>query len=116
MHWCLVCPLKGQFIRGNRRNVLSKKCIYTLLFTDRPSRTCYERGYQRCGGCSMNANAIEAHAERPQLKRRYKLLNFTQGQIYGLFFGHIGKLSMVALYFILTQWLSGQQIVTTIFG
>ncbi len=64
----------------------------------------------------MNANAIEAHAERPQLKRRYKLLNFTQGQIYGLFFGHIGKLSMVALYFILTQWLSGQQIVTTIFG
>ncbi len=62
----------------------------------------------------MSASAMEAHTERPQLTRRYKLLNFTQGQFYGLFFGHIGKLSMIALYFILTQWLSGQQIVTTI--
>ena len=52
--------------------------------------------------------------ERPKLKRRYKLLNFIQGQLYGLFFGHIGKLSMIALYFIVTQWLSGQHIVTTI--
>src|SRR5438128_3988720 len=62
----------------------------------------------------MSAHAMEAHAERPQRKRRYKLLNFTQGQLYGLFFGHIGKLSMIALYFILTQWLSGQHVVTTI--
>jgi hypothetical protein len=64
----------------------------------------------------MSANAMEARAERPKLKRRYKLLNFTQGQLYGLFFGHIGKLSMIALYFILTQWLQGQQVVPTIFG
>jgi hypothetical protein len=64
----------------------------------------------------MSANAMEAHAEFPKLKRRYKLLNFTQSQLYGLFFGHIGKLSMVALYFILTQWLSGQHIITMIFG
>ena len=62
----------------------------------------------------MSAPAMEAHAERPQLTRRYKLLNFTQGQLYGLLFGHIGKLSMIALYFILTQWLSGQHVVTTI--
>ncbi|MBA2677193.1 MAG: hypothetical protein H0U76_02165 [Ktedonobacteraceae bacterium] len=64
----------------------------------------------------MSANAMEAGAELPKLKRKYKLLNFTQGQLYGLFFGHIGKLSMIALYFILTQWLQGQHIVTTIFG
>ena len=64
----------------------------------------------------MSAHAMEAHAERPQLKRRYKLFNFTQGQLYGLFFGYIGKLSMIALYFILTQWLHGQQVVTTIVG
>jgi hypothetical protein len=64
----------------------------------------------------MSTNAMEAHAERPKLKRRYKLLNFTQGQFYGLFFGYIGKLSMIALYFILTQWLHGQHFVTTIFG
>ena len=56
----------------------------------------------------MSAHAMEAQAERPKLKRRDKLLNFSQGQLYGLFFGHIGKLSMIALYFILTQWLSGQ--------
>ncbi len=62
----------------------------------------------------MSANAMEAHAEHPKLKGRYKLLNFTQGQLYGLFFGHIGKLSMIALYFILTQWLYGQHVVTTI--
>jgi hypothetical protein len=64
----------------------------------------------------MSANAMEVHAERPNLKRWYKPINFTQGQLYGLFFGHIGKLSMVALYFILTQWLSGQHIVATIFN
>ncbi len=64
----------------------------------------------------MSANAMEAHAERPKLTRRYKLINFTQSQLYGLFFGHIGKLSMIALYFILTQWLAGQQIGTTIIG
>jgi hypothetical protein len=63
----------------------------------------------------MSAHAMEAHAERPQLKRRYKLLNFTQSQLYGLCFGHIGKLSMIALYFILTQWLHGQHIATTLF-
>src|SRR5436305_12846281 len=63
----------------------------------------------------MSANAKEAHAERPKLKRRYKLLNFTQSQLYGLCFGHIGKLSMIALYFILTQWLHCQHIATTIF-
>ena len=62
----------------------------------------------------MSAPATEAYTERPQLARKYKLLNFTQGQLYGLFFGHIGKLSMIALYFILTQWLSGQHVVTTI--
>ncbi len=62
----------------------------------------------------MSAPAMEDHAERPQLKRRDTLLTFTQGQLYGLFFGHIGKLSMIALYFILTQWLSGQHVVTTI--
>ena len=45
-----------------------------------------------------------------------RLVNFTQGQLYGLFFGHIGKLSMIALYFILTQWLDGQHVVTTIMG
>jgi hypothetical protein len=64
----------------------------------------------------MSANAMETHAERSQLKRRDKLLNFTQSQFYGLLFGHIGKLSMIALYFILTQWLQGQHLVTTIFG
>ncbi len=64
----------------------------------------------------MSAHVMEAHAEHPQLKRRYKLLNFIQGQFYGLAFGYIGKLSMIALYFILTQWLHGQQVVTTIFG
>lgn len=64
----------------------------------------------------MSANAMKAHAERSKLKRGYKLLNFTQSQLYGLCFGHIGKLSMIALYFILTQWLHGQDIVTTFFG
>ena len=64
----------------------------------------------------MSANAMEAHAEHSQLKRRDKLLKFTQSQFYGLLFGHIGKLSMIALYFILTQWLQGQHLVTTIFG
>lgn len=62
----------------------------------------------------MSAPAMETHAEHPKLKRRDMLLNFTQSQLYGLFFGHIGKLSMIALYFILTQWLSGQHVVTTI--
>jgi len=64
----------------------------------------------------MSDMTIEANAERPQRKRRYTLLNFTQGQVYGLFFGHLGKLSMIALYFIVTQWLQGQQVATTIFG
>lgn len=64
----------------------------------------------------MSNIAVKAHVEHPQLKLRYKLLNFTQSQLYGLFFGHLGKLSMIALYFILTQWLHGQQIATTIFG
>jgi hypothetical protein len=64
----------------------------------------------------MSTNAMEVHAELPRLKQRDKLLHFTQGQLYGLFFGHLGKLSMIALYFILTQWLQGQQIVTTLFG
>ena len=64
----------------------------------------------------MNNIAIETPAEQPQLKRSQKILNFIQSQLYGLFFGHLGKLSMIALYFILTQWLQGQHIVTTIFG
>src|SRR5215469_5375603 len=64
----------------------------------------------------MSDIAMETYAEHPQLKRWHKLLNFLQGQLYGLSFGHIGKLSMIALYFILTQWLHGQHIVTTIFG
>jgi hypothetical protein len=64
----------------------------------------------------MSNMTMEAHAERPQRKRRYRLLNFIQGQVYGLFFGHLGKLSMIALYFIVTQWLQGQQVVTTLVG
>jgi hypothetical protein len=64
----------------------------------------------------MSPNEMGAHPEHSKLKRRYKLLNFTQGQLYGLFFGHIGKLSMIALYFILTQWPHGQHFETTIFG
>lgn len=64
----------------------------------------------------MSALAMESHAKRPKLKLRHKLLNFSQGQFYGLFFGHFGKLSMIALYFILTQWLYGQHVVSTIFG
>src|SRR5438876_7351190 len=64
----------------------------------------------------MSALAMESHAKRPKLKRRDKLLNFTQGQLYGLFFGHIGKLSMIALYFMLTQWLDGQHVPFAIFG
>ena len=64
----------------------------------------------------MSGLAMETPAEQPQLKRWRKLVNFIQSQLYGLFFGHIGKLSMIALYFILTQWLHGQQIITTIFG
>ncbi len=64
----------------------------------------------------MNTLAIEADAKQPKLKLRYRLINFIQEQVYGLFFGHIGKLSMIALYFILTQWLQGQQVATTIFG
>jgi hypothetical protein len=63
----------------------------------------------------MSALAMESQAKRPKLKLRDRLLNFSQGQLYGLFFGHIGKLSMIALYFILTQWLSGQHVVSTIF-
>jgi hypothetical protein len=62
----------------------------------------------------MSANAMEA--ERPQPRFRDRVLNFTQSQLYGLFFGHIGKLSMIALYFILTQWLAGQHIANTILG
>ncbi len=64
----------------------------------------------------MSGTAMETQAEHPQLGRMHKLLNFSQGQFYGLGFGHLGKLSMIALYFILTQWLQGQHIVTTIFG
>ncbi|GAC1383893.1 MAG: hypothetical protein NVSMB33_12090 [Ktedonobacteraceae bacterium] len=63
----------------------------------------------------MSGIAIETHADHPQLKHGHKLLNFIQSQLYGLFFGHLGKLSMIALYFILTQWLHGQHLVTTIF-
>ncbi len=64
----------------------------------------------------MSANTMEAQAEFPKLKRQYRLINFTQSQLYGLVFGHIGKLSMIALYFILTQWLSGQHVVTILSG
>ncbi len=60
--------------------------------------------------------AIETPAAYPKLKPAQKLINFIQSQLYGLFFGHIGKLSMIALYFILTQWLHGQHVVTTVFG
>ena len=48
----------------------------------------------------MSGIAMETPAVNPKLKRSRKVLNFTQGQLYGLFFGHLGKLSMVALYFI----------------
>lgn len=64
----------------------------------------------------MSNSVLEAHIDHPQLERKSKLLNFTRSQLYGLFFGHIGKLSMIALYFILTQWLQGQQVATTIFS
>ncbi len=64
----------------------------------------------------MSAHTMEAHTELPHLKRSYTLLNFMQGQLYGLLFGHLGKLSMIALYFILTQWLHGQHVVTVLFG
>jgi hypothetical protein len=36
--------------------------------------------------------------------------NRIQGVAYGVAFGHIGKFAMVAVYFILTQWLRGQYI------
>src|SRR5579871_397180 len=65
---------------------------------------------------AMSGVAMETPAALPELKRGQKLLNFIQGQLYGLFFGHIGKLSMIALYFILTQWLHGQHLIATIFG
>src|SRR5579859_2227453 len=65
---------------------------------------------------AISGIALETPAELPKLKRSQKVLNFIQGQLYGLFFGHLGKLSMIALYFILTQWLHGQQVVATIFG
>ena len=64
----------------------------------------------------MSAHAMEAHTELPQHKRRDTLLNFVQSQLYGLFFGHLGTLSMIALYFILTQWLAGQHVVFMPFG
>src|SRR5215471_21170410 len=64
----------------------------------------------------MSGLAVETHTDHPKLKRWHTRLNFIQGQLYGLFFGHLGKLSMIALYFILTQWLHGQHIATTIFG
>jgi hypothetical protein len=64
----------------------------------------------------MSASAMESHAKRPKLKLRHKVLNFSQGQLYGLFFGHFGKLSMIALYFILTQWLQGQHVESQIFA
>ena len=65
---------------------------------------------------AMSEIATATLAEQPQPRRMYKLVNFIQGQLYGLGFGHLGKLSMIALYFILTQWLQGQHIATTIFG
>jgi hypothetical protein len=64
----------------------------------------------------MSANAMETHAEFPHLKQRDTLLNFIEGQLYGLLFGHLGKLSMIALYFILTQWLHGQHVLIPLFG
>ncbi len=67
-------------------------------------------------GYSMSTKIMEAQHELPQPRHKYKILNFIQGQFYGLCFGHIGKLSMIALYFILTQWLSGQHIVIVLFG
>lgn len=45
-----------------------------------------------------------------QPRRKHKLINFTQGKVYGLLFGHLGKFSMVAMYFILTQWMHGQTV------
>ncbi len=64
----------------------------------------------------MSDVAMEVQAGQPKPTLRYKIVNFIQSQVYGLFFGHIGKLAMIALYFILTQWLQGQHVVTTIFG
>jgi hypothetical protein len=57
----------------------------------------------------MASNA--AIASLPVVKRAHKGANFFQGQVYGLAFGHLGKLSMIAVYFILTQWLRGQHLV-----
>ena len=64
----------------------------------------------------MSAITTDVHAERPKLKLRYKLLNVTQDQLYRLLFGYIGRLSMIAVYYILTQWLRGQHVATTILG
>src|SRR5579859_4708814 len=36
--------------------------------------------------------------------------NALQNIIYGIAFGHLGKFAMVAIYYILTQWLRGQYI------
>lgn len=58
----------------------------------------------------MTAVSATAAAELPQPKRHHKILNIVQNQVYGLSFGHLGKFSMVAVYFILTQVCHGQWI------
>ena len=55
------------------------------------------------------AEPIETKRVEAQ-ERHHKFLNLGQGQVYGLTFGHLGKFSMVAVYFILTQVCHGQWI------
>ncbi len=64
----------------------------------------------------MRAMTTDVQAERPPLTRGSQLLNLTQDQLYRLCFGYLGRLSMIALYFILTQWLRGQHLATTLLG
>jgi hypothetical protein len=58
----------------------------------------------------------DVHAERPTLTLGSKLLNLTQDQLDRLCFGYIGRLSMIAAYFMLTQWLRCQHVQTTLVG
>lgn len=48
--------------------------------------------------------------------KRLPALGFVQGLLYRLAFAHVGKLSMVADYYIFTQWLHGQHVVVSLWG
>src|ERR671932_1701163 len=64
----------------------------------------------------MRAMPTDVQAERPPLTRGSQLLNLTQDQLYRLGFGYLGKLAMIAVYFMVTQWLRGQHVHTTLLG